>query len=223
MSWSATRRIDVRVAPGGLALVQDLVNSQAFGSAVPDLLADAASAARWLAAARDAWESGHSADERGPEERAAPARLSEAELRRLRSLRDGFVALCPYGTEGGETLPRLEGRSFPARLSPDAAGRVSLRPSGHGVSWLESAVWSEVLLAQLAGTWPRLKLCRNRRCGSAFYDTSRNNSGAWHDVHTCGNQANLRASRARARARAELGEPDTRPGAGTGRRESMGP
>jgi predicted RNA-binding Zn ribbon-like protein len=39
-------------------------------------------------------------------------------------------------------------------------------------------------------------------CPCAFYDRSRNNSRVWHDVRTCGNVANLRASRARRRAAA---------------------
>ncbi len=66
--------------------------------------------------------------------------------------------------------------------------------------WLASAVWGEVLLAQRDGRWERLKVCRNPACPCAFYDRSRNNSRVWHDVHTCGNVANLRASRARRRA-----------------------
>jgi predicted RNA-binding Zn ribbon-like protein len=45
-----------------------------------------------------------------------------------------------------------------------------------------------------------LKVCRNPRCRVAFYDRSRNNSGVWHDVRTCGNAANLRAHRERQRA-----------------------
>ncbi|MGV9881539.1 CGNR zinc finger domain-containing protein [Streptomyces sp. NPDC003006] len=45
----------------------------------------------------------------------------------------------------------------------------------------------------------RLKTCRNPLCRVAFYDRSRNNSGVWHDVKTCGNAANLRAYRARRR------------------------
>jgi predicted RNA-binding Zn ribbon-like protein len=40
----------------------------------------------------------------------------------------------------------------------------------------------------------RVKLCR-----SAFHDGSRNGSGVWHNVRTCGNTADLRASRARRR------------------------
>jgi predicted RNA-binding Zn ribbon-like protein len=46
----------------------------------------------------------------------------------------------------------------------------------------------------------RLKICRNPRCRVAFFDRSRNNSGVWRDVRTCGNAANLRAYRARQRA-----------------------
>ena len=54
-------------------------------------------------------------------------------------------------------------------------------------------------VAQQAGLWPRLKLCHNADCRCAFFDTSRNNSGVWHDVSTCGNTANLRAFRERKR------------------------
>jgi predicted RNA-binding Zn ribbon-like protein len=83
-------------------------------------------------------------------------------------------------------------------LTPD--GRTALRPAGNGTRWLASAVWGEVLLAQRDGSWERLKTCRNPVCPCVFHDASRNNSRVWHDVHSCGNIANLRASRARRRA-----------------------
>jgi predicted RNA-binding Zn ribbon-like protein len=80
---------------------------------------------------------------------------------------------------------------------------VGIGPEGTDSGWLASAVWSEILLAQLTGTWARLKLCREPGCRSAFYDTSRNHSGLWHDVHSCGNINNLRASRSRRRLSAQ--------------------
>ncbi|GMA87986.1 hypothetical protein GCM10025868_32360 [Angustibacter aerolatus] len=43
-------------------------------------------------------------------------------------------------------------------------------------------------------------MCANPECGAAFYDGSPNASRRWHDVRTCGNVANLRASRARRAA-----------------------
>ncbi|MGV9563808.1 CGNR zinc finger domain-containing protein [Streptomyces sp. NPDC003480] len=58
----------------------------------------------------------------------------------------------------------------------------------------------EVFLAQQTGAWQRLKMCRNDRCGTMFFDRSRNISGVWHNVKICGNAANLRAYRARQRA-----------------------
>ncbi len=51
--------------------------------------------------------------------------------------------------------------------------------------------------AQHDGGWSRVKLCREPRCRSAFYDASRNGSAVWHNVRVCGNITNLRASRAR--------------------------
>nr|BFE77329.1 hypothetical protein GCM10020092_106300 [Actinoplanes digitatis] len=88
---------------------------------------------------------------------------------------------------------------MPVSLVPDADGWVRMVPSGRGTRWLASALWAETLLAQQAGLWSRLKLCHNIDCRAAFFDTSRNNSGVWHDVSTCGNTANLRAFRERKR------------------------
>ena len=45
-----------------------------------------------------------------------------------------------------------------------------------------------------------MKVCRNPECEVAFWDSSRNTSGVWHDGRTCGNVANLRESRARRSA-----------------------
>ena len=58
---------------------------------------------------------------------------------------------------------------------------------------------AEILLAQQRGQWARFKTCPLPPCGVAFYDESRNASRVWHDVKTCGNQANLHAYRARRR------------------------
>ena len=38
------------------------------------------------------------------------------------------------------------------------------------------------------GTWERLKVCRNDACRWAFYDSSRNHSGAWCSMAICGNR-----------------------------------
>jgi predicted RNA-binding Zn ribbon-like protein len=196
----ATERFGAHTAPDGLALVQELVNTHAVASDGADLLADQAAARRWLRQAASQWTRISGLD---PPELT----LSGGDLRALRELRAvvrDMLAVPPAerpadldpGT--GTVTERAQ-----ARLVTDRQGRMALLPLGTGADWLASAIWSEVLLAQRSGAWSRVKLCREPGCRTAFYDASRNGSGAWHNVRTCGNITNLRASRARRKAQAK--------------------
>lgn len=180
-SFPATGRYRLRAAPGGLALVQDLLNTRAITPYGADLLADLDAARAWAQAV------------------APEPDLTEADLPRLRRLREAVAAAVE-----GEPLPRALTAPATLALTPD--GTVEVRAAG-----LAGAVLREILLAQQAGTWRRLKLCREPRCRSAFYDASRNVSAVWHDVRTCGNAANLRASRARRRSPASAPAPPPPP------------
>lgn len=176
-------------APAGLALVQDLLNTRQIGHYQPDLLATRETAATWL---KERLPRTH---HDGP----WPVDISEPELTGLRELRSRVRNLVTGETAGGT----VDARSAPVgsaslRLAP--SGAVELVPAGRGPARIADAVWAEVFVAQQTGTWARLKVCRSEPCGSAFYDRSKNNSGVWHDVRTCGNRENLRASRARRRA-----------------------
>ena len=184
-SWPATSRYRLRAAPAGLALVQDLLNTLAIGEHGPDLLADGGTASAWANEAAAAWS-----DESGVD--APPMTLTDRDAHRLRTLRDMLRDLIV-----AQRTPTDAPLDATADLELSGSGRVRLVPGGAGARWLASAVWIEVLLSQQSSTWPRLKFCREPACGSAFYDQSRNNSGVWHDVKTCGNRANLRRSRAR--------------------------
>ena len=97
-------------------------------------------------------------------------------------------------------------RSVSGSFALSDTGEVRLEPAGSGWRWMASALCSEILLSQQHDTWRRIKTCHNHQCGSAFYDRSKNNSGVWCDVKTCGNAANLRASRARRRERERSAE-----------------
>jgi predicted RNA-binding Zn ribbon-like protein len=183
--WPATGRYRLRVAPSGLALVQDLINTRAIGDYGPDLLLDGAAASAWAADAASAWSQVSGLP-------APTMVLTDRDAGRLRSLRGALRALILEEADSGDGQPDAA-----ADFGLSAAGQVQLVPRGTGAQWLASAAWTEVLLSQHASTWQRLKCCREPACGSAFYDRSRNNSGVWHDVKTCGNRANLRSSRAR--------------------------
>ena len=62
-----------------------------------------------------------------------------------------------------------------------------------GLGWLLSFVYA----ATADGTWPRLKACREHTCEWAFYDHTKNRSGAWCSMAVCGNRAKARTYRAR--------------------------
>ncbi len=191
MSWKASARHGVREAPAGLALVQELINTRPTMSYGADLLVMTDDAQPWLTESLATWS-------RVSGLPAPTLLLSSADLRSLRRLRTTFenVVLSGASPQPDGALPPAD---VPVSLVPDSDGWVRMVPTGRGTRWLASALWAEALLAQQAGLWPRLKLCHNADCRAAFFDTSRNNSGVWHDVSTCGNTANLRAFRERKR------------------------
>jgi predicted RNA-binding Zn ribbon-like protein len=188
-TWVSSQRYGCADAPGGLALVQDFLNTRAIDGYGPDLLADRGLAADWAAAAVRTWSSVRDVD-------LSPPELGDADLARLRAVRATIEQLV-----AGEQPPSRGADGVAASFALSDAGEVRMDPSGSGWRWLASALWGEILLSQQAGTWRRIKRCHNHRCGATFYDRSKNNSGVWHDVKTCGNAVNLRASRARRRER----------------------
>jgi hypothetical protein len=180
---SLARLVSV-TAPGGLALAQGLLNTRATASGAPELLDDDVTAQQWLTDGLAEW--GEITGSAIP-----PTTASAADLAALRANVRAWV----------------EGERFavdvPIAIVSADDGSLRTQPTGSGIGWVASAVWGGILVAQQADQLKRLKICRNELCGSAFYDRSKNNSGVWHDVHVCGNAANLRASRARRRGSAE--------------------
>lgn len=216
MDGLATDRLTLPAgrAPGGLALVQELVNTAtrqraADGASPHDLLADAAAANRWLAAALAQWAV--ATDQPAPE-----LHLVDADLPQLRRLRESVRALAAAGVAEADDDP-AHGEPSPGKLPHvgatvalriDADGRVRHGTSATGWRGVAALVTAEILLAQHTDTWQRFKTCPFPVCGVAFYDESRNNSRVWHDVRTCGNRTNLAASRERRRSRAARQSPD---------------
>ncbi|OBI55815.1 peptide chain release factor 2 [Mycobacterium sp. E796] len=174
-------------------MVQDFLNTVGIGEYGPDLLADAAVAGDWAAGAVRTW-----ATARGLAVQPPP--LGDSDVAKLRALRDTIARLV-----AGEPLTGRATGAASASLTLSETGEVRLEPAGTGWRWLASALWGEILLSQRDDTWRRLKQCHSPGCASTFYDRSKNNSGVWHDVKTCGNAANLRASRARRRERDRAG------------------
>jgi predicted RNA-binding Zn ribbon-like protein len=192
-TWSASHRYELASAPGGLGLIQDFLNTVRIQEYGPDLLADAALAQEWSTGAVATW-----AELRGVQVQA-PA-LDDRDLPKLRALRDTITQLVRGDAVGGAPTAGVS-----ASFALSETGAVQLVPAGSGWRWLASLLWGEILLSQRDDTWRRLKQCHRHGCDSTFYDRSKNNSGVWHNVKTCGNAENLRASRARRRERAKNG------------------
>jgi predicted RNA-binding Zn ribbon-like protein len=194
MGWPATVRYEIDPAPGGLALVQDLLNTAPAGPGGLDLLDRAETALGWWDEARTAWEE-------ATRPTAVELVLTETDLHGLRMFRDALRLLVTRDNSAdGGTSDR--DRSLPLaavalRMGDD--GQVRVEPRGSGWRAIAAVALIEIMEAQRVDTWRRLKTCREARCRAAFYDRSRNNSKVWHDVHTCGNAVNVRAYRARQR------------------------
>jgi hypothetical protein len=58
-------------------------------------------------------------------------------------------------------------------------------------------------VAAIDGSWKHLKECGSPTCRSVFYDRSRNGSGRWCSMDSCGNRSKVRAFRERERAAAK--------------------
>jgi predicted RNA-binding Zn ribbon-like protein len=190
MTWPATVRYKTESAPAGLAFVQDLMNTIAAGKPrTVDLLEDPSDAAAWLDQSLAQWS-------RVTGTPAAGIELDRHEWEELRAFRDDLRR--SIGHTRRDVLPPLHTAAVAMQLNGDS--QVRLEPRGTGWRRVAALALIEVFQAQQAGTWRRLKMCRNDRCATIFFDRSRNNSGVWHNVKVCGNAANLRAYRARQRA-----------------------
>jgi predicted RNA-binding Zn ribbon-like protein len=175
-------------APGGLALVQSLVNTvdREHG---PDLFDEVGGLRDWLAA-------------RGLLE--PDAAVGEEELTRARELREALRALL-LANNGEPDDPS-------ARVVLEvAAARAQLRagfppqgpelvPATGGVDGALGRVTAAAFAAMLDGSWPRLKACPRELCGWAFFDRSSNASATWCSMSVCGGRVKSGAYYRRRRA-----------------------
>jgi predicted RNA-binding Zn ribbon-like protein len=79
----------------------------------------------------------------------------------------------------------------------DGAGGASLVPEAAGCSGALARLLAVVHDSIAQGTWIRLKACRDHGCEWAFYDHTKNRSGAWCSMEVCGNRAKARVYRER--------------------------
>jgi predicted RNA-binding Zn ribbon-like protein len=131
-----------------------------------------------------------------------PVRPTSADLRRAREVREALRALIEANTLGApapEAARTVDAAARRARLELrfDEDGRGRLAPGARGVPGALGRLLAIVDRAMATGTWDRLKACRRESCRWAFYDSTKNHSGVWCSMATCGNRAKASAYRAR--------------------------
>ncbi|MET7380533.1 CGNR zinc finger domain-containing protein [Streptomyces sp. NPDC005526] len=160
-------------APGGLALLESLVNTLDVETGADSL---------------------DTADGR------ARLGITEAELPRARELRESLRAalLAHAGRPPHRTVTPLGEllAGAPLLVAVDERdGSAALAPADGGP--LASRIAAAVAEALVAGTWSRLKACEAATCHWAYYDRSPAGRGRWCSMRVCGARAKMRRYRAR--------------------------
>ena len=177
-----------KTAPQPLHLVQRFVNSVDLESG-EDELSSPEALRDWFA-------------ERGLMD--AGDTVSAADLKRAVDVREGLRAVLlqnnglPRDESRIERLDRVVGRAgVRVRFVP---GRdPELVPDATGVDGAIARLMAIVAAAVEHGRWERLKACPREECEWAFYDKSKNRSGRWCTMESCGNIEKAKAFRARQR------------------------
>jgi predicted RNA-binding Zn ribbon-like protein len=179
---------ETKQAPGELETVQAFVNTLDVEEE-DERLTSPAALATWLADHGLA-EDGSVRPRRVDLENAI--RLREA----LRAILVAHVDSSPVPAGAATELDEVACRSR-LRLRFDRDGRAALEPQARGVDGALGRLLAIVHRAIETGSWDRLKACRQDGCGWAFYDRTKNRSGAWCSMEVCGNRAKARSYRER--------------------------
>jgi len=133
-------------------------------------------------------------DEPIAEEELASAFAVHQALHRKVEARTG-----PAPTAAELSVIEQAARAARLELRFGAAGPPQIVPTASGLPGALGRVLAAAFLAELDGSWDHLKVCGGETCTSAFYDRSKNHSGKWCSMQSCGNRNKVRAWRARQR------------------------
>jgi predicted RNA-binding Zn ribbon-like protein len=128
--------------------------------------------------------------------------LGDAELGRALLVREGLRAMlfanngCVFDPTKIERM-NLALRSAGVRVELRVADLPEFRAARSGLDGALAVLAMIVTVAQIDGTWMRLKACPGPHCGWAFYDDSRNQTGSWCSMAVCGSRIKARAYRRR--------------------------
>jgi predicted RNA-binding Zn ribbon-like protein len=132
----------------------------------------------------------------------AGASFTEDDRLRAMSMREALRDFV-QGDVSGDAARTLQQAldAIPFTLCIDGEDGPHLEATNTGIDAFLARIVADVYRAMIDGTWERLKICRNDVCRWAFYDASKNHSGVWCSMSTCGSKAKARAYRTRAKSK----------------------
>ena len=179
---------DRQLAPGDLELVQTFLNSRwDLTSRNEEELASPSAVSTWFV-------------EHGLFGRRYA--LTESDRRRVLEVREGLRTML-FVNNGALEDPGVVARVNRALRVPRiyiqfaAADAPQFKARPRDLDGALALIATIVALSQLDGSWSRMKACRGRDCGWAFYDHSRNQASRWCAMSVCGSRAKVRAYRKR--------------------------
>lgn len=177
-------------APGELELVQRFMNLHEHVPGVEEELPPSREMVEDFLRDRSLLEEGAAF---GDDDREAALALQHALKAKVRAnagepMSDADVGAIDEAAQRAGLHPHL-GREGPV-----------LVPTEPGVAGALGRIVAVAFLADLDGSWGDLKQCAGDDCNAVFYDRSKNHSGRWCSMSTCGNRAKVRAWRERQRA-----------------------
>ena len=180
-------------APGNLDLMRLFINTTNIENSAQEELETPEATTSWLQAHGLLGET----DSLDPEEHQSIIELREAFRTELlahngESDPDDAWAALSYYADLAELGVRC--RETPGAIELLAEGRGAQRVAGRLFGLMYDAIRSD--------QWQRLKACRKETCLWAFYDHSKNGSGAWCDMAVCGNRVKAQRRRQRQAGKA---------------------
>jgi predicted RNA-binding Zn ribbon-like protein len=170
-------RTDGKPAPGQLLVVQGFLNTWSDELAIEDFKTTE-STETWLRQA-GLWK--------------GPKSLSDDEAHSLRLFRQALRDFV-QGNTTTERIAAINGFISEVNLgvSLAATGEIRLVPRGSSIAQALGQLVAIIHSSMIDGCWRRFKVCELPSCGWAFYDSTRNRSGRWCSMKTCGSRHKAR-------------------------------
>jgi predicted RNA-binding Zn ribbon-like protein len=184
-------RIETPPAPGDLELVRAFLSLHDHETGNPDGLPPSLESLRWWLTSKALVEDGN--------------HIKDQDLAWALRVRD---ALTTKVRENMGEEPDTSSTEFLNRAAEQTGLRVCfgcsddtpIHVDATGVRGAIGKILGSAFLAELDGRWQRFRVCHDPGCSSVFFDHSKNKSGKWCSMSSCGNRAKVRAFRERQAA-----------------------